>query len=175
MTDKITIDSALLQQALDALDIVSLELGIDWLRPEFAEAGNAATALREALAAPQPEDGGWLQSGGLLYRLTDERWARNRDEIRVTMADGEQSIEACTQRAWELLDRISSDLAPQRQPRPFRKCDFPAVCQRLGAMASGCWLMCRNGNLTPELSRAAGVGLNELLATSLRFAPPMTE
>lgn len=54
MTDKITIDSALLQQALDALDIVSLELGIDWLRPEFAEAGSTATALRAALAAPQP-------------------------------------------------------------------------------------------------------------------------
>ena len=53
MTDKITIDRALLQQALEALDTVSLELGIDWLRPEFADAGSTATALRAALAAPQ--------------------------------------------------------------------------------------------------------------------------
>ena len=53
MTDKILIDRSLLQQALDALDTVSLELGIDWLRPEFADAGSTATALRAALAAPQ--------------------------------------------------------------------------------------------------------------------------
>ena len=51
---------------------------------------------------------GWLQSGGLLYRLTDERRPQNRDEINVTMVDGSRSIESCTRRAGELLDRIRS-------------------------------------------------------------------
>jgi hypothetical protein len=31
---------------------------------------------------------GWLRSGSLLYRLTNERTPQNRDEINVTMAQG---------------------------------------------------------------------------------------
>lgn len=54
----------------------------------------------------QPADDGWLQAGGLLYRLTKDRRPENRDEINVTMADGSRSIESCTRRASELLDRI---------------------------------------------------------------------
>lgn len=60
----------------------------------------------------QPEQAlhadGWLEDGGLLYRLTDERNPKNRDEINVTMADGSRSVEARSRRARELLDRIRS-------------------------------------------------------------------
>lgn len=62
----------------------------------------AALAAGQAVA---PADG-WLQEGGLLYRLTDERRPCNRDEIRVTMAGGSRSTESCSRRASELLDRI---------------------------------------------------------------------
>lgn len=58
---------------------------------------------------------GWLQTGGLLYRLTDERRPQNRDEISVAMADGSRSIESRTRRAGELLDLIRSS-PPQRKP-----------------------------------------------------------
>lgn len=65
------------------------------------------------LAAPQPspaaqscESDGWLHENGLLYRLTDERYPTNRDEINVTMADGSRSIESRSRRALELLNRI---------------------------------------------------------------------
>ena len=62
---------------------------------------------RAALAAQQePEAGpvahGWLQDRGLLYRLTDGRRPQNRDEIRVSMADGSRSDEACARRAGAL-------------------------------------------------------------------------
>jgi hypothetical protein len=56
-------------------------------------------------AQPTPTDG-WLQDGGLLYRLTDGGNPQNRDEINVTMADGSRSPEARARRAGELLDRI---------------------------------------------------------------------
>jgi len=51
---KTEIERDTVQKALEALDTVARELGADWLRPEFSEADNTATALREALAAPQP-------------------------------------------------------------------------------------------------------------------------
>ena len=60
-------------------------------------------ALKEV--QPAPTDG-WLQDGGLLYRLTDDGSPQNRDEINVTMADGSRSPEARARRAGELLDRI---------------------------------------------------------------------
>ena len=63
-------------------------------------------------AAVGPAGDGWLQDGGLLYRLTDERRPQNRDEINVTMADGSRSNEARARRAGELLDRIRA-AAPQ--------------------------------------------------------------
>jgi hypothetical protein len=50
----------------------------------------------------------WLQSDGLLYRLTDELHPENRDEINVTMADGSRSIESRARRASELLDKLSA-------------------------------------------------------------------
>ena len=49
---------------------------------------------------------GWIQEGPLLYRLTDERRPRNRDEINVTMANSSRTKEARTRRASELLDAI---------------------------------------------------------------------
>lgn len=49
---------------------------------------------------------GWIQEGTLLYRLTDERKPKNRDEINVLMADGSRTEEARTRRAGELLDAI---------------------------------------------------------------------
>jgi hypothetical protein len=71
------------------------------------------------LAAPvQPvASDGWLQSGGLLYRLTDGRKPQNWDEINVTMAEGSRSVESRTRRAGELLDRIrATPPAAQRKP-----------------------------------------------------------
>jgi hypothetical protein len=64
-------------------------------------------------AQPTPTDG-WLQDGGLLYRLTDDGSPQNRDEINVTMADGSRSPEARARRAGELLDRIRA--GSQAQP-----------------------------------------------------------
>lgn len=67
-----------------------------------------------ALAAGQavaPADG-WLQDGGLLYRLTDERHPCNRDEINVTMADGSRSLEDRSKRAGELLNCIRARPTP---------------------------------------------------------------
>lgn len=90
-------------------------------------------ALREGDApasAPsgEPADTGWLQDRGLLYRLTDERRPANRDEIRVTMADGSRSDEACARRAGELLDRINATApaapAPAAVPAETRFSDW---------------------------------------------------
>ena len=75
--------------------------------------------------AAQPEqetvaNDGWLQEGGLLYRLTDEHRPNNRDEINVTMADGSRSIESRTRRAGELLDRIRA-IPPAAQQTPVQE------------------------------------------------------
>ena len=59
----------------------------------------------------QAEDG-WIQDGPLLYRLTDERRPKNRDEIIVAMANSSRTEEARTRRAGELLDVIRA-AAPQ--------------------------------------------------------------
>ena len=67
-------------------------------------------AAREPLRK-QAEDG-WIQDGPLLYRLTDERRPRNRDEINVTMANSSRTEEARTRRAGELLDAVRAT-APQ--------------------------------------------------------------
>ena len=72
-----------------------------WELWQAARASLAASAGSEPVAAD-----GWLHENGLLYRLTDERHPRNRDEINVTMADGSRSIESRSRRALELLDRI---------------------------------------------------------------------
>ena len=67
------------------------------------------TEERRAAEPPAPvaPDHGWLLSGSLLYRLTEERRPTNRDEIRVTMANGSRTPEACARRAGELLDMIT--------------------------------------------------------------------
>ena len=67
-------------------------------------------AAREPLRK-QAEDG-WFQDGHLLYRLTDGRRPRNRDEINVTMANSSRTEEARTRRASELLHAIRA-AAPQ--------------------------------------------------------------
>lgn len=56
---------------------------------------------------------GWLQSGSLLYRLTDGRNPVNRDEIKVTMSNSLRSEESCSRRASEILDKIRE---PKIQP-----------------------------------------------------------
>jgi len=52
--------------------------------------------------------GEWLQSGGLLYRLTDERHPQNCDEINVTMADGSRDNAARAARASEILALLTA-------------------------------------------------------------------
>lgn len=71
---------------------------------EVAPGDVSIDALESDLQQPHPD--GWLQLGGLLYRLTDDRHPQNRDEINVTMADGSRSDESRARRAGELLDRI---------------------------------------------------------------------
>ena len=68
------------------------------------DCSNAAPA---PVAQPLTPDHGWLRSGPLLYRLTDERRPTNRDEIRVTMANESRTPEACARRAGELFDMIT--------------------------------------------------------------------
>lgn len=87
-----------------------------------ALAGDFACELASILAAPPQADpavpsDGWLHENGLLYRLTDEKYPCNRDEISVTMADGSRSIESRSRRALELLDRIRAT-APVQQAAP---------------------------------------------------------
>lgn len=67
---------------------------------------SAHAALAEIDKPPTSKTNGWLRDGSLLYRLTDERRPSNRDEIRVTMADGLRSEAACSKRAAELFDLI---------------------------------------------------------------------
>ena len=70
---------------------------------EWAVKYSVATVKRTHLTA---QEDGWIQDGPLLYRLTDERRPRNRDEIRVTMANSSRTEEARTRRASEILYAI---------------------------------------------------------------------
>jgi hypothetical protein len=49
---------------------------------------------------------GWLRSGSLLYRLTDERHPQNCDEINVTMAQGSREAPARESRARHVLNLL---------------------------------------------------------------------
>jgi hypothetical protein len=71
---------------------------------------SAIAAIDAALSAHETPvaNAGWMKSGALLYRLTDDRKPVNRDEIRVTMADGSRTDEACSRRAGELFDRLTA-------------------------------------------------------------------
>lgn len=71
--------------------------------PTHLGAGHQIEGLQSCAA-----ENGWLRDGGMVYRLTDERRPTNRDEIRVTMADGSRTPEACARRAGELFDRLQS-------------------------------------------------------------------
>ncbi len=66
----------------------------------------------------EPPSDGWLQDGGLIYRLTDERRPQNRDEINVTMADGSRTDEARARRAGELLDCIRASALASTAAQP---------------------------------------------------------
>jgi hypothetical protein len=85
----------------------------------------------DSAAQPAPTDG-WLQEGSLLYRLTDGRKPQNRDEINVTMADESRSVESCTRRAGELLDRIRT--TPPAAPKVV-DCHATGVCVQSGLRA----------------------------------------
>lgn len=94
---------------------------------EVAPGDVSIDALESDLQQPHPD--GWLQSGGLLYRLTDDRHPQNRDEINVTMADGSRSDESRARRAGELLDRI-------RATHPARVPVAPAATSKPGQISA---------------------------------------
>lgn len=71
----------------------------------------------EALHQIADNSDGWIQDGPLLYRLTDERRPKNRDEINVLMADGSRTEEARTRRAGELLDAIRAAAQQEKTNR----------------------------------------------------------
>ncbi len=54
----------------------------------------------------EPTKSGWLRSGSLLYRLTDEPRPQNRDEINVTMAQGSREGDKRERRARQLMDML---------------------------------------------------------------------
>ena len=94
---------------------MSTEQTIATINAEIQRQEQELQRLREELSAigaggveplrKQAEDG-WIQEGFLLYRLTDERRPKNRDEIIVAMANSSRTKEARTRRAGELLDAI---------------------------------------------------------------------
>ncbi|WP_198391402.1 hypothetical protein [Burkholderia ubonensis] len=67
---------------------------------------------REEAQAKRPDADGWLQSGGLLYRLTDERRPQNRDEINVTMANGSRDDAPRAARASVILAMLTGARQP---------------------------------------------------------------
>ena len=52
--------------------------------------------------------GGWLRSGSLLYRLTNEPRPQNRDEINVTMAQGSREADKRERRARQLKEMLET-------------------------------------------------------------------
>jgi hypothetical protein len=101
-----TTERSMEEQARKALELAreAIKRGA-WQRED-----KAIAAIDAALSAPAAPvtNAGWLKSGALLYRLTDDRKPVNRDEIRVTMADGSRTDEACSRRAGELFDRLTA-------------------------------------------------------------------
>lgn len=82
----------------------------------------------EALHKIEDHSDGWIQDGPLLYRLTEEKKPKNRDEINVTMADGSRTEEARTRRASQLLDAIRAAAPQAVQHVPW----CPDVCPITG-------------------------------------------
>lgn len=89
-----------------------------------------------------PADG-WLQDGGLLYRLTDDRRPENRDEIRVMLVEGSRSEDACARRAREVLDCTRATPAPvsagEQEPAPDKWIFDPHDIEQ-GMMLNPAWL-----------------------------------
>ncbi len=102
------IDDDLYQWAIDAEDLIRHQHA----RIADLEAQLSAIGAGGVEPPRKPVEDGWLQDGPLLYRLTDERRPRNRDEIIVTMANSSRTEEARTRRAGELLDAVRAT-APQ--------------------------------------------------------------
>ena len=93
----------------------TIKEGLTDLKPYVYQAAHALLATVGAGGAEPPRkpvEDGWLQDGPLLYRLTDARRPRNRDEIIVTMANSSRTEEARTRRAGELLNAVRA-IAPQ--------------------------------------------------------------
>ncbi|MCA8237698.1 hypothetical protein [Burkholderia cenocepacia] len=129
-------------------------------REWFTKPDDAAAHLRALLAPTQQPSGdttGWLQSGSLLYRLTDERHPQNCDEISVTMANGSRNDVDRAARAseilalltvaqqpsgevtgWKLAMRVlQSDLYPQLDDAERAECDALARTNPYAARAQG--------------------------------------
>lgn len=82
---------------------------------------------------------GWLQSGGLLYRLTDERRPQNRDEINVTMADGSRKTEDLAARAGEVLALLAAQPA-EPAPKQDREMTMRDVQSDVDSLGIGFYL-----------------------------------
>ena len=111
---------SLLQDGMQSTGLLKVHMSKkDIVNPPALDSATSSSPVKTG-KAPVTNDG-WLQDRDLLYRLKylDGLRPANRDEIKVTMADGSRSIESCTRRAGELLDRIkSSTPAPQPQAMP---------------------------------------------------------
>ena len=109
-----TLHAAVAELRSQRARIAELEDVADMAIKRIAELEAQLSAIGAGGVEPlhkQAEDG-WIQDGPLLYRLTDERRPRNRDEINVTMANSSRTEEARTRRAGELLDAVRAT-APQ--------------------------------------------------------------
>ena len=115
----------------------------------------------------QAEDG-WIQDGPLLYRLTDERRPKNRDEIIVTMANSSRTEEARTRRAGELLDAIRA-AAPQavhpeniREGAPYDNPEFEQLARDMGVWGTAQSAVCAQFWLAATQPAAQGMDAQTL-------------
>lgn len=100
------------REAFEAWFYSQLQSGRNLPKADMWDAWQAALSQRHMVASEGAGDvDGWLQSGGLLYRLTDEYRPQNRDEINVTMAGGSRKTEDCAARASEILALIAASPA----------------------------------------------------------------
>ncbi|KWN77096.1 hypothetical protein [Burkholderia stagnalis] len=87
----------------------------------------------EEAKAERLDADGWLQSGGLLYRLTGEPRPQNRDEINVTMANGSRDDAPRAARASQILALIAKAQQPSGEVALFVDNDesdeFIRACQ----------------------------------------------
>lgn len=138
----------------------ALELAREALqRGDTYDREHAIAAIDAALSAHETPvaNAGWMKSGALLYRLTDDRKPVNRDEIRVTMADGSRTDEACSRRAGELFDMLAAATAvpvAQGEREALRDAQREAVTPLIGPLLDaweGSRQQCRED--LPELDK----------------------